>query len=138
MVAFFVTEDALKRVQPDVRRGGVTARVRFELGSDLHEGSQDLCARPQGLIRSGGRRLLGPLQADQSHAERLETNTSMPHMIRATSIWSWQAACTDPRQTASGLPFTFTDSPDHAGVSCTIRDMGLRSRPVSHNRKFFS
>jgi hypothetical protein len=47
------------------------------------------------------------LQLDQSQAERLETNTSMPHMIRATSIWSWRAACTDPRQTVSGLPLHF-------------------------------
>jgi len=38
---------------------------------------------------------------------RLETNTSMPYIGRATSFWSWRAACTDPRQTASGLPIHF-------------------------------
>src|SRR5215831_14877061 len=107
MVAFFVTEDALKRVQPDIRRGGVTARVRFELGSDLQEGGQDLCARPQELIRSGGRRLLGSLQLDQSQAERLETNTSVPHMTGATSSGPGEPRVRIPVKRFLACPFNF-------------------------------
>src|SRR5262249_16994377 len=81
-VAFFVTRGRIEAssARHAARRGGVIARVRFELGPDLQQDGQDLCARPQGLIRSGGRRLLGPLEPDPSQAERLETNTSMPHM----------------------------------------------------------
>src|SRR5215472_7948812 len=59
---------------------------------------------------------------------RLETNTSMPHMIGATSSGPGEPRVRIPVKRFLACPFTFTDSPDHAGVSCTIRDMGLRRR----------
>src|SRR5262249_718922 len=98
-----------------VQRGGVTARVRFELGSDLQEGGQDLCARPQGLIRSGGRRLLGSLPLYQSQAERLETNTSVPHMTGATSSGPGEPRVRIPVKRFLACPFTFHRQPRSRG-----------------------
>jgi hypothetical protein len=72
--------------------------------------------------------------------ERLETNTSMPHMIGATLSGPGEPRVRIPVKRFLACPFTFTDSPDHAGVSRTIRDIALRAhlaaaRAVSHNRK---
>jgi len=60
--AFFVTEDALKRVQPDMRSDEAGLLRAFDANRDL------ICATaakvyargPQRLIRSGELRLLGP------------------------------------------------------------------------------
>jgi hypothetical protein len=72
--------------------------------------------------------------------ERLETNTSMPHMTGATLSGPGEPRVRIPVKRFLACPFTFTDSPDHAGVSRTIRDIALRAhlaaaRAVSHNRK---
>src|SRR5262249_55886957 len=107
-----------------VQRGGGTARVRFELGSDLQEGGQDLCARPQGLIRSGGRRLLGSLQLDQSQAERLETNTSMPHMTCATSSGPGEPRVRIPVKRFLACPFNFHRQPRSRGGVVPLRRYG--------------
>jgi hypothetical protein len=61
--AFFVGEEALKRVQPDaVRRGFDSPRVRFEPGPNLRDRSQSLCTRPPRLVRSGRLGLLSVLR----------------------------------------------------------------------------
>jgi hypothetical protein len=57
-----------------------------------------------------------------------------PHMVLASRVYG------SPSNGFWLAPFTFTDSPDHAGVSRTIRDIALRAhlaaaRAVSHNRK---
>jgi hypothetical protein len=67
----------------------------------------------------------------RAKAERLETNTSMPHMIRATSSGPGEPRVRIPVKRFLACPFTFTDSPDHAGVSRTNRDMGLRVAAVA-------
>src|SRR3974377_2250595 len=65
--------------------------------------------------------------------QRLETNTSAPHMIRATSYGPGEPACTDPRQTVSGLPLVSPTNPDHAGGVLHHPRHGLRSSsPRSH------
>lgn len=56
-------------------------------------------------------------------AERLETNTSMPHMTGATLSGPGEPRVRIPVKRFLACPSTFTDSPDHAGVSCTIRDI---------------
>jgi len=71
----------------------------------------------------------------RAKAERLETNTSMPHMIRATSSGPGEPRVRIPVKRFLACPFTFTDSPDHAGVSRTNRDMGLR-RTSLRSRRF--
>ena len=73
-------------------------------------------------------------------AKRLETNTSMPYMVGATSSGPGEPRVRIPVKRFLACPSTFTDSPDHAGVSRTIRDIALRAhfaaaRAVSHNRK---
>ncbi len=86
-----------------------------------------------------GRTHSNPIRLTNRKAERLETNTSMPHMMRATSFGPGEPRVRIPVKRFLACPFTFTDSPDHAGVSCTIRDIacGRTScvRAVSHNRK---
>src|SRR6266511_2856022 len=64
-VAFFVTEDALKRVQPHMRldEAGILRAFDFESGPDLRDGGKGLCAEPQRFIRSGGLGLLAPRAA---------------------------------------------------------------------------
>ena len=65
----------------------------------------------------------------------------MPHMMGATSSGPGEPRARIPVKRFLACPFTFTDSPDHAGVSCTIRDMGLRRRSlrraVSHIESLF-
>jgi hypothetical protein len=72
-VAFFVTEDALRRVQPHMRLDEAGLLRAFDSNrADLRDGSQGLCARPQRLIRSGELRLLGRADGDTCipYAER--------------------------------------------------------------------
>jgi hypothetical protein len=72
---------------------------------------------------------------------RLEINISMPHMEAATFTRSTQAACADPVKRYLACLFTFSDSPDHAGVSSPTLRHGIRGRralrtcAVSHNIK---
>jgi hypothetical protein len=49
--------------------------------------------------------------------ERLETNTSMPHIMRATSYGPGEPRVRIPVKRFLACPFTFTDNPNHAGVS---------------------
>src|SRR6516165_9850004 len=66
----------------------------------------------------------------------------MPHMMGATSSGPGEPRARVPVKRFLACPFTFTDSPDHAGVSCTIRDIACGrtscGRAVSHNRKLCS
>jgi hypothetical protein len=78
------------------------------------------------VIRSGlfgrnqwGRRRGGLFFPPVAAAERLETNTSVGHMIPATLCGPGEPRVRIPVKTVSGLPFPLTDSPNHAGVSCT-------------------
>jgi hypothetical protein len=89
--------------------------------------------------RSGAERLQAGFAARKG--ERLEINISMPHMEAATFTRSRQAACADPvKRYLACLP-TFSDSPDHAGVSSPTVRHGIRGRralrtcAVSHNIK---
>ena len=52
-------------------------------------------------------------------AERLETNTSVGHMIVRPYVVLASRVYGSPSNGFWLAPFTFTDSPDHAGVSCT-------------------
>ena len=60
-VAFFVTEDALKRVQPDMQSDEAGLLRALDSNRDLicRRAAKIYARGPQGLIRSGGRRLLG-------------------------------------------------------------------------------
>jgi hypothetical protein len=51
----------------------------------------------------------------------------MPHIIRATLSGPGEPRVRIPVKRFPACPFTFTDSPDHAGVSRTIRDIALRA-----------
>jgi hypothetical protein len=67
-----------------------------------------------------------PLALTNRKAGRLETNTSMPHMIGATSSGPGEPRVWIPVRRFLACPFIFTDNnPDHAGVSCTTCDSGL-------------
>jgi len=61
-------------------------------------------------------------------AARLEINTSVPYMIRATYLVLASRVYAVKRFLA--CPFTFIDSPGHAGV-LHIRDMRLRTHQRS-------
>jgi hypothetical protein len=89
--------------------------------------------------RSGAERLQAGFAARKG--ERLEINISMPHMNAATFTRSRQAACADPVKRYLACLSTFSDSPDHAGVSSPTLRHGIRGRralrtcAVSHNIK---
>jgi hypothetical protein len=51
----------------------------------------------------------------------------MPHMTGATLSGPGEPRVRIPVKRFLACPFTFTDSPDHAGVSRTIRDIALRA-----------
>ena len=59
----------------------------------------------------------------------------MPHMLRATSYGPGEPRVRIPVKRFLACLFIFTDSPDHAGVSRTNRDMGLR-RTSLRSRRF--
>ena len=89
--------------------------------------------------RTGAARLQAGFAARKG--ERLEINISMPHMKAATFTRSRQAACADPVKRYLACLSTFSDSPDHAGVSSPTLRHGIRGRralrtcAVSHNIK---
>jgi len=55
-------------------------------------------------------------------------------MMRATSSGPGEPRVRIPVKRFRACPFTFTDSPDHAGVSCTIRDIAPRAHLVRPRR----
>jgi len=58
----------------------------------------------------------------------------MPYITRATASGPGEPRVRIPVKRFLACPFTLTDSPDHAGVSCTIRDTGLRRTSLRSRR----
>jgi hypothetical protein len=155
--SFFVTEDALKKIQPDMRRdeaGLLRAFDRNLAGSmrpqsrstaALAKGPTTCCrpiSEPHAKKRCGpdlpayGRRLpphdtANCLILANTNRIRLETNTCLRHINVATH----EGPC-EPRvgpkivftRTVSGSLFIITDNPDHAGVSSATRERITRVR----------
>src|SRR5262249_25156230 len=116
----------------------------FQSGSDLHEGSQDLCARPKGLIRSGARRLhVGPGRRGHVCLPSSTTERVKPCGFIFSSR-KRREAC-GPSQATSGAASsrrTMVPGPPPARSARTtllpITSLGVRSKKQSMPKDFSS